>query len=217
MARGTSFGSIHSSNDLHLIQQKVEVGPAEPKLNLIEIPGADGAVDMTEQPAGRVTYGTRKITWTFALYPGDSWDDKHRQVSNALNGRRFDITLGTDPDYFYRGRVAVTKHNVDGLLRQIIVEALCQPYKLRQLPTTATQTLATSYKTMLLLNDRKPVVPTITLTAPATIRWKGQTYALNAGEHKVLAIELQEGENLLEVLAPGGSGRCTITYQEGAL
>lgn len=217
MARGTSFGGVHSHYDLRLIQQKVIVDPAQPKLNLIEIPGADGAVDMTEQLTGRVTYKTRKITWTFALYPGENWDTKHRQVNNALNGRRCDITLDSDPEYYYQGRLTVKKHNVDGLLRQIVVEAVCQPYKLRQLLTTATQGMASTYKTMMLLNDRKPVVPTITLTAPATIRWKGQTFSLNTGEHKLLAIELQEGENLLEVMAPGGSGRCTITYQEGAL
>lgn len=217
MAKGTNFGGVHSHYDLHLIQQKVEVAPAEPKLNMVEVPGADGAVDLTEQPAGRVTYKTRKITWTFALYPGENWDTKHRQVSNALNGRRCNITLDTDPDYYYRGRLTVKKHTLTGLLRQIVVEAVCQPYKLRQLPTSVSQTLTTAYKTMLLLNDRKHVIPTITLTAPATIRWNGQTFSLNTGEHKVLAIELQEGENLLEVLAPGGSGRCTITYQEGAL
>ena len=217
MARGTNFGGVHSHYDLNLIQQKVVVDPAEPKLNLIEIPGADGAVDLTEQPGGRVVYKTRKITWTFALYPGENWDAKHRQVSNALNGRRCNITLDTDPEYYYQGRLTVKKHNVSGLLRQIVVEAVCQPYKLRQLPTSVSQGLATTYKTMLLRNDRKPVIPTIVLTAPATIRWNGNTYSLNTGTHRVLDIELQEGENLLEVLAPGGSGRCTITYQEGSL
>ncbi len=135
MVRGTNFGGIHSHYDLNLIQQKVDVEPAEPKLNLIEIPGADGAVDMTEQPAGQVTYETRKITWTFALYPGENWEAKRRQVNNALNGRRCDITISTDPEYYYQGRLSVKKHNVDMSLRQIVVEAICQPYKLRQLPT----------------------------------------------------------------------------------
>lgn len=137
MARGTDFGGIHSHRDLNLIQQQVEVDPAEPKLNLVEIPGADGAVDMTEQPAGRVTYNTRKITWLFALYPGESWDAKHRQVSNALNGRKCNITLDTDQEYYYQGRLSVTKHKVDGVLRQITVEAICQPYKRKQKPTAA--------------------------------------------------------------------------------
>lgn len=136
MARGTDFGGIHSHRDLNLIQQTVEVDPAEPKLNLVEIPGADGAVDLTEQPAGRVTYNTRKITWTFALYPGESWDEKHREVSNALNGRRCNITLDADQDYYYQGRLSVSKHKVDGVLRQITVVAICQPYKLKQTQTS---------------------------------------------------------------------------------
>jgi hypothetical protein len=217
MARGTDFGGVHSHYDLNLIQQKVEVDPAEPKLNMIEIPGADGAVDLTEQPAGRVVYKTRKITWTFALYPGENWDAKHAQVSNALNGRRANITLDTDPGYYYRGRLSVAKHNVDGLLRQIIVEAICQPYKLKQLPTKATLALTTAYKTIRLLNARKAIIPTITLTAAGTLRWKGGTIALNAGTHKVLDIELTEGENLLEAKVTSGTGTLTVEYQEGSL
>ena len=217
MARGTNFGGVHSHYDLNLIQQKVEVDPAEPKLNMIEIPGADGAVDMTERPAGRVTYKTRKITWTFALYPGENWDAKHRQVSNALNGKRCNITLDSDPEYYYQGRVSVNKHNVDGQLRQIVVVAICQPYKLRQLPTKATLALTTAYKTVRLLNDRKAIIPTITLTAAGTLRWKGGTIALNAGTHKVLDIELTEGENLLEAMVTSGTGTLTVEYQEGSL
>lgn len=132
MARGTDFGGIHSHRDLHLIQQLVEVEPAEPKMNLVDIPGSDGSKDLTTQPAGRVTYKDRKITWTFALYPGENWDAKHRQVSNALNGLECRITLDTDPAYYYHGRLAVKKYKLDGLLRQITLEAICRPYKLRQ-------------------------------------------------------------------------------------
>ena len=137
MARGTDFGGVHSHRDLHLIQQKVEVQPAEPKLNLIEIPGADGSKDLSTQPADRVTFNDREITWTFALYPGENWDTKHSQVSGALNGRYCQITLDTDPGYYYLGRLVVAKYKVDGLLRQITVKAKCRPYKLRQQVTRA--------------------------------------------------------------------------------
>lgn len=220
MAKGTDFGGVHSYRDLNLIQQKVEVEPAEPKLNMIEIPGADGAVDLTEQPGGRVTYKTRRITWTFALYPGENWDAKHAQVSNALNGKRCNVTLDSDPDYYYQARLSVAKHNVDGLLRQIIVEAICQPYKLKQRNTGRTLSLTTSFQSMTIVNGRKPAVPTIKLPVPGTLRWKGNTFALNAGAHKILDIELTEGENLLEAKADSntGSGRVmSVIYQEGSL
>lgn len=217
MARGTDFGGIHSDFDLRLIQRKVEVQPAEPKLNLIEIPGADGFKDYSEMPAGRVTYKPRKIIWTFALYPGESWDEKHSEVSGKLNGISCRITLDTDPDYYYQGRLVVAKYNIDRTLRQIVVEATCQPFKMKHMETTDTMAVGTSYKTLLLWNSRKPVIPTITVTVPTTIQWKGDTYALAAGTHKVLGIQLQEGENELQAKTDGGTGTLTVTYQEGAL
>jgi len=349
MARGTDFGGIHSHRDLNLIQQTVEVDPAEPKLNLVEIPGADGAVDMTEQPAGRVTYNTRKITWTFALYPGESWDAKHRQVSNALNGRKCNITLDTDPGYYYQGRLSVTKHKIDNTLRQITVVAICQPYKLKQdqtivfvpfsgknlldvseanqrtltygsveyipggvrksgpyyvgykifvkpfttyylsvnvkaitpapgggggriaiydkgvryaiasLPSVMGDSArpfnsgdhtelyvlfysdaaadqgvyeftnaqveplqATDYepftvvpeKEVVLLNDRKSVVPTITCSAETTLTTAAGTYMLNAGTHKILDFQLEEGETQVTLQ---GTGAAYSNYQEGSV
>lgn len=217
MARGTTFGAVHSNLDLHLIQQKVEVQPAEPKLNLIEIPGADGFKDYSETPAGRVTYKPRKILWTFALYPGDNWDEKQSEVSGKLNGISCKITLDTDPDYYYQGRLVVSKYNRDRSLRQITVEATCQPFKLKQLETTESLDLSTSYKTLWLLNSRKPVIPVITVTAATTIMWQGGTYSIAAGTHKILGIELQDGENQLQAKVNSGTGRITITYQEGAL
>lgn len=218
MARGTDFGGVHSSIDLHLIQQRVDVQPAEPKLNLIDIPGGDGAKDMSTQPAGRVVYKDRKITWTFALYPGDIWAEKHRQVSGALNGKYCQITLDSDPDYYYLGRLVVKSYKVDNQLRQITVEASCRPYMLRQQETKITvSNLSTAYRTLDLVNDRKPAIPTILVTAETTLRWNGATVTLAPGTHKILDIELQEGINKLEAKVTAGTGSITLTYQEGAL
>lgn len=217
MARGTNFGGVHSHADLNLIQQKVDIQPAEPKLNLVDIPGADGSKDLSEQPAGRAVYKDRKIIWTFALYPGENWDDKHRQVSNAINGKLVKITLDTDLDYYYLGRIVVKKYKSDGHLRQITVEAQCRPYKLRQQETRATLALTTTYKSLQIPNDRKPVVPTITVTAETTLRWKGSTLTVKAGTHRLLDIELQEGANVLEARTTSGTGSLTVVYQEGSL
>lgn len=217
MARGTDFGGIHSDQDLHLIQQSVDVQPAEPKTNYIDIPGADGSKDLSEQPAGRVVFKDRKIVWTFALYPGDNWDEKHREVSDALNGRACNITLDTDTEFYYTGRLAVSKYKYTKVLRQIVVEATCHPYKHKQMETEVTASLGTSFVSLFLFNSRKTVVPTITVTAATTLRWKGNTYSLNAGTHKVLDVELKQGENTLEARVTSGTGRITVTYREGAL
>lgn len=217
MARGTDFGGVHSYRDLHLVQAAVDVEPAKPKTNFIDVPGADGSKDFTESPAGRVVFNTRKITWTFKLYPGDDWAAKYTQVSNAINGRQCRITLDDDPDYYYLGRVAVDKHAADGILHTITVTATCQPYKLRQAETTVSDSLTTTNKTIMLIGERMAVVPTITVSAATTLTWKGNTFSLAAGTHKVLDIMLTEGPNSLQAKTTSGSGTITIKYQKGAL
>ncbi len=217
MATGTDFGGVHSSRDLHLIQQKVDVQPALPKMNFISVPGADGSKDFSTLPAGRVVFEDRSITWTFALYPGENWDAKHSQVSGALNGRCCKITLDSDPGHYYKGRLKVSKYNVDGVLRQITVEAVCYPYKLKQNETKITETFSTGYKQIILANERKSVVPLITVDVETTLLWKGNTFTVSPGPHKILDIELFEGTNALQVKAKSGTGNITISYQEGAL
>ena len=217
MARGTDFGGVHSFRDLHLVQAAVDVQPAEPKTNFIDIPGADGSKDFTESPAGRVVYNTREITWTYKLYPGDSWVTKYAQVSNAINGKSCRITLDDDPDYYYQGRVSVDKHAADGILHTITVIATCQPYKLRQSETTQSANLTTSYSTIVLDNDRKPVTPMITVSAATTLQWKDNTFSLAAGTHRLLGIMLEEGVNQLQAKTDAGTGTIKIVYQKGAL
>lgn len=218
MARGTDFGGIHSHRDLNLIQQSVAEMPAEPKLNLIDVPGADGSKDKSELPGGRLFYNDRTVSWTFALYPGENWDAKHRQVSNALNGKRCRITLDTNPDYYYQGRVVVKTYTLDRALRQITIEATCSPYLLKQYPTVIEKNLTTSYLEINLPNEKKLAVPTIEVSAATTIRWNGLTADLSAGStFTSLDVELQEGDNVLEAKVASGTGTITITYQEGSL
>lgn len=221
MAKGTDFGGVHSHRDLHLIQQLVDIQPAEPKLNLINIPGADGSVDMSELPAGRILYNDRILTWTYALYPGDDWHTKHREVSNALNGKRCRITLDNDPGYYYVGRVTVKKYNTDKLLRQITVEATCGPWILRLYPTVVTVDLtqtANDFLPVILPNEKMTTVPTIVVTEPTTLRWAGVTMEVSAGAvYRDTFIELQPGPNLLEAKTDSRKGKITVTYQEGSL
>lgn len=217
MAKGTDFGGVHSNRDLHLIQQSVDIQPAEPKLNLIDVPGADGSVDMSELPAGRVVYHDRTLTWTYALYPGDDWHSKHREVSNALNGKRCKITLDGDTGYYYTGRVVVRQYNTDRALRQITVEATCSPWVLKREQTVVTVALTSDFQKILLRNEKKPAIPVIEVTTAATLRWGDATAQINAGSFTSLDIELQEGDNILEAKSTGGDGLIIVTYQEGSL
>jgi hypothetical protein len=67
---------------------------------------------------------------------------------------------------------------------------------------------------VILLNDRKVVVPTVVCSAPTTITVGGGTYSVNAGTHKILDFQLEEGETRVQLT---GTGAASIIYQEGAL
>lgn len=214
----TNFGGVRSFTDLHLIQQKVEVSPAEPKLNVVDIPGADGSKDLSELPAGRITYKDRKIKWTFALYPGDDWQEKCDQVSNTLNGKSCKITLYDDPWHYYEGRITIKSYKKDNMLRQITVEAVVRPYRLKIQPTAVQTTLTTWAQTINLHNSGKPVPPELELSAgEAEIVYNGVTYAIHSGKVKIGSFVILHGESTATVRAISGGGTLTITYHEGVL
>lgn len=210
--RGILFDTTHSFDDLNLILSKVDIPPAEVKTNYVDIPGSDGTADLTEAH-GKVTYYDRECVFTFTVYPGDNFEEKKREVSNLLNGKRCKITLDKDPDYFWQGRCFINEYLSNKNIHKIAVGATVAPYKLRLNTTKAiipagVQTLRTLY------NERKEVAPTITNTAAATILFEGGTYTIEPGTHKVLDIMLKEGAN--KVIVTSGDA-VIFEYQEGSL
>lgn len=214
MNRGITFNNIHSFRNLNLILSKVEISPATPKTNFIEIPGSDIPLDLTEALGG-VNYSPRECKITFTMNPsGDlsegAFEAKKTEVSNALNGLACNIILDKDPDFFYKGRCAVDEYLSEKKIRQIVIKATVHPYKYKK-DITAVTVAAGSH---ILSNGRMSVVPTIITTAETKLTFNGNSYSVNAGTHKILNIELTEGENAITVET---TGTVTFTYQEGAL
>ena len=213
---GVFFNETHSYFDLNLILSKVEIPPAQPKTTFIDIPGADGSVDLTEAH-GEVKYNDRECSFTFTMLPTDSstWEEKKTEVSNLLNGRVFKITLDKDDEYYYSGRCEVSGYEVDKKIRQIVVVAKVKPYKFKQNVTVMKVALTEAPKTVFLMNGRKTVSPSIECTHDDTVIAFGDaTFNLSAGTHKVLDIQLKEGGNVVNV---SGTGSVTFSYQEGDL
>lgn len=214
---GIMFGEVHSFNDLNLILAPFVLPPAKPKTNYIAIPGGNGTLDLTEA-SGETKYNDRELTFTFSVNPSEkmTFEEKQTQVSNALNGRRFErITIEKDPDYYFTGRCTVDKHHSDKNFRQIVVKATVKPYKMRQIKTVASFDLTNDVQTVNLRNSRKSVVPVITCTDHAVIVFNGITCTIaEAGAYKVLDIYLTEGDNTLML---SGAGTIQFEYEEGEL
>lgn len=214
---GVYFGELHSYHDLELILSGVDIPPAIPKTAYVDVPGADGSIDMTEVH-GDVKYNDRDITFTFTAarsMNNSDWEEFKTAVSNVINGKACKITLDKDEDYFYQGRCEIDSYAVDRRIRQIIVRARCKPWKFRQNETVVEVPLTAADKVVMLTNARRTVVPVISCTDDDTkVSIDGATFTLSKGTHKILDIQLREGTSSVTV---SGSGVVTFTYQEGEL
>ena len=216
---GVLFDNIHSFFDLNLILSVVEITPASPKTVYVDIPGADGALDLTEVH-GEVKYSDRTFKFTFTMNPAfdlseRAWEEKKTEVSNCLNGLACRITLDKDPDYYWQGRCTVDSYKSNKRFRQFVVVARVRPYKFKQKETIKTFALTATAKTVSVPNSRRSVCPVITCTNDnAVIVFNGNTFAFNAGQHQNLNIRFTEGINQVTI---SGTGQVTFTYQEGDL
>lgn len=213
MMKGIWFDKIHSYSDLNLVLSEVNIPPATPKTNYIDIPGGDGSVDLTEA-LGEVRYNDREGSITFTVFPYEDFEVKKRQISNLLNGKRYKITLDKDPEYYWAGRCRIDEYASDKAIHQIVVGVTVAPYKLKHNQTkvvvpAGTNTLIEFH------NARKTAIPTITASAETTIdTMNGGVYKLNAGTRKITNIVLKEGTTWMMVTS---AADVTFTYQEGDL
>lgn len=129
MYKGVKFGDIHTSS-YELVLSKKTIEAPSPKLETVDVPGADGSLDMTEYFGG-VRYNNRKIKLEFSTeLSGNELLEMYSNVQNDLHGVRFDsIILDDDKDYRYTGRV-VSVSLTESRISRIIIECECEPYKI---------------------------------------------------------------------------------------
>lgn len=217
---GVSFDNYHTWRDWGLYQ----MGPASLSLpvvqsNYISVPGRDGYLDMSTALTGEVTYKTREFSCPFmSLASSEDWPALYSRILNAIHGQKMKIVLDEDPDYYYEGRVAVETPDYDGSW-QFSITGVVSPWKYKIKPTEISRKdLTTDYKPLTLPNERRPVVPTITVTEETRLLWKDTAYVISPGTHRLLNIRLAAGDNVLKAqLVLASRGTITVAYQEASL
>ena len=220
--KGVTFGDYHSYNNFGLLLDAKHIGAPEVKTTYIDVPGADGVLDYTEAFGG-IKYGNRQLSFGFGKLAGIAAQIADiTTIKNALHGRRLHITLDDDSGYYYVGRVSVGDWESDyesHMIESLTITCDCEPYKYKNAVTTVTRDdLTANYKTLTLTNERRSVVPTITVTEETTLLWGTATYTISAGTYKLPDIVLVQGSNTLKAkLTTEASGSITIEYQEASL
>lgn len=143
---GVMFGDYHSYRDYGLwFRERPDIGDPEAKLNLVDIPGSDGSLDITEAVTGEVKYFDRTLTFRFAAKVDISeQQDIKKRLRNELHGKRMHIILDEDSDYYYDGRLSVSFENVMSWKMWVTITAVCDPYKYSLEETSVVKALSAS-------------------------------------------------------------------------
>ena len=129
--QGVSFDNKHSYRTWRmLLKSKPVISPPTPKTKLIQVPGSNTVIDLTEALTGEVKYEPRTIRCVFCVIGGrQKWPAVYSAILNEIHGRRTKIVMDDDPNYYYIGRVAVSQFDSDEASATIVVTAEVEPYK----------------------------------------------------------------------------------------
>ena len=208
------FGTKWARADYGLIVAPYAIPMPEPQMNFVEIPGRDGALDLSEA-FGTVRYTDRIIPLT--LYARAPFDATLSAFAADVHGRRMSVIFDRDPTYYYDARVTVEDVERHAGYCELSLKCRAKPYKLEHFETTIT-VLPAGSATATLTNARKPVVPTIAVSAEMTLVFAiaGVSYSISlaAGSHVMPSLVLMEGDTEIDIT---GTGSITFTYRKGAL
>ena len=214
MLKGVMFGTFHSYLDFGLILSSKTIETPSAKTETVNVPGADGELDLTEYFGG-VKYKNRKLSFEFhTIAEMSEFLSLFSNVQNAIHGKKLKIVLDDDPDFYYVGRITVNQWKSDGRIGTIAIDCDCEPYKYKKFETIKTDSIV-SHEAIVYLNLRKDAVPKFVVDGGITLTFGTVTTILNsAGEYTIPEIVFGEGEN---TIVYDGTATVTVKYQEGGV
>lgn len=213
---GITFGAFHSYRDLNLILTSgVKIGTPEVKTEEVEVLGSDGTIDYTEY-FGEIFYKNRSLTFLFTIKaktPEDI-DQVYKDVCKKSHGKKVEIVLDWDTDYYFKGRITVGELTHQKRIGTFTITCDCEPYRYKNDVTVSTCAVSGT-TTVTYINDQKNVTPQFKTSSPMTISFENVTTTIKTdGTFTVPGIVFKEGEN---VVTYTGNGTVEVSYQERRL
>lgn len=203
MYHSITIGTKNTWDDWHLIPASRPLfNPPSVKTNYIEIPGADGSLDVTTAIAGRPLFNNRTGSWSFYVENGyKEWSILYSEIMMYLHGQEMTAVLEDDPAYFYVGRFSVNQWRSDPGHSMIVINYNVDPYKYYSAsdenwlwdPFNFETGYIRYYKNLVVTNtltvnvvgDVMETIPTIVCsTNTVSVTFKGVTHQLTRGNNK---------------------------------
>lgn len=211
--KGIRFGAYHSYDDFNLILTAKEMGSPSVKTQKIDIPGADGTLDLTDF-FGEPKYEDVTHRFDFSTaYPQEEFITLYSRIKNAIHGKKMRVILDDDPLFFWMGRCHVSKFTNEKGIGTISVECDCEPYKYK-IDHTVSAHVVNGTQVITLTNARKRAVPEVQVYGSIRIEHNGNSWDLGSGSYTMPELELVHGANTVTVT---GAGTVTFVWLEGDL
>lgn len=234
---GVLFGDNHSYRDWGLVTKaRPVIGSPEPKTIYIDIPEADGQLDLTESLTGEVKFKNRSITCEFiVLEARTKWTSIYSKVMNYLHGHKLKVIFDEDPNHYYLGRFKVDEWSSNKKTSTLVISGEAEPYKYEVSNSLEPwewdifnfeDDYIREYANLevngeldfTVYGSRKSVVPTFIVTTDDGVGlqlvFEGEAYNLPDGANKIINVTIRDGEHHLKFI---GHGTISIKYQGGSL
>lgn len=171
--------------------------PPEPKTYIVEIPGGNGKLDLTETLIGDTAFNNRKQSFQFCIIGTTDFEQVKTSVSNFLHGKDYDYKITMDPKYTYHGRFKVTEYQHDsyslGVVGVINIEVDSRPFKLKDKQVVRVD--AVGGKIMYIESGRMRVRPVIETDGFVKIIYNNKLIVLQQGSWALNDLYFTAGQN----------------------
>lgn len=237
------IGDKNTWADWYLIPSSRPVfNPPEPKTKYVDIPGANGILDLSTVLTGDIMYNNREGSLEFIVdngqlseYKAENWATVYSTILNYLHGKVFKAVLEDDPGFYYQGRFSVNQWASEEHNSKITIDYSVAPYKYEAASSLEDWKwdefnfeygVIREYKDLrvddklefMIYGQRMSVTPSFIVKSDdgtgLKVSFNGTTYDLKDGTSRVVNIKTVEGENTLTFT---GNGTVSIDYRGGCL
>lgn len=240
ISHGILFGEKHSWKDWNIVPTtRPVIAPPNPKLIKIEIPGADGEIDLTEAVSNDVKYYNRIGSLEFQVENPSQWGEVYSEIMDYIHGQQMKAVLDDNPDYYYFGRFFVNEWKSEKNRSLIVIDYDLDPYKYERYSSSEDWAwdsfnletgIIRNYRdimidgtyTLQIQPTRKVIVPIITVKQykeadRISVRYGwGDTYVLENGKNVIYEIKIST-KNKYNMLTFSGKGVVTVEYRGARL
>lgn len=239
---GKAISSMFDIETLGLRAHSYSIAAPQLQTNYIEIPGRDGALDLTEA-LGKLSYRNRVVKFSgLFIGPEDRFHYTISEIMNRFDGRYIKAVFDNDKEHYWTGRCAVSHERIEKELYGVTFTMTADPYKYG-LYTSDERWLwdpfnfetgvireyrnitVTTSKEITVIGYDRELTPTITVSAAMTLQVKkhGQalwdTYNLASGQNVPSGLNIisQDPENDYYTFKFTGTGTVSISMREVSL